>query len=231
MSLAMKDQSAAIPHLNKGEIADLRGDVDGAFGALELGDGYPTLSRIRKGSAVLGLSLPFSAPITGTGLLQDQVAAELTLGVGTAALKFIANRPGTPGNDISVEVLAGAAEAITVVGNKISVTLNSGVSTSDDIYSLVDGEPDAMALVNLDLGDVGIMLPAAETHLAGGEGLGLSVKVNGIEQVVEGAVTDTVIPMAIADLTGALDLDTASVLVTSNGIQSNSMTVVVSIPD
>lgn len=227
-SKAFGSKSPLIPHIGGSttkEVGDLRADVEEAMLSLESKAGYPQVNKITGGTALSLAAIPAVAGVVGSGFLQGQEKASLILGTGTAALTFTANRPGTPGNSISVELLTGAAEAVSVVANKISVTLDTGTSTANSIKALVDGDAAAAALVQVASGGAGIVAVAAETPLSGGVGLGLEVLVNGLSQTVAGAVTDTAIPLVVSDLTGTVAGDAASALVVSNGRQSNAMTV------
>jgi hypothetical protein len=221
----MADQRASIPHLSKGEIKDLRGDVDAAFGLFEKRTGYPKISRVVGGMALSLGGLPQAAGIVGVNLIQGQVHASRTFGAGTSALTFTANRPGTPGNAITVELKTGAAEAISVVGTVIEVTLDTGVSTANSVKALVDGAAAAAALVNTTSGGAGVVAVAAAAALAGGVGEGLSVKVNGIEQAVTGATTETSIPMTVTALTGAAANGAVELDVESDGVRADALTL------
>ena len=77
------------------------------------------------------------------------------------------------GNDISIEYTAGVtagSEVVTVVGNKISIQIEDGVSTATQVKAAFDAEPAAIALATATISGVasdsqGI---AAEANLAGG---------------------------------------------------------------
>jgi hypothetical protein len=111
---------------------------------------------------------------------------------------FQAVNMGTSGNLISIEYVGGGtqgAEVVTVVGNKITIQIEDGVTTADDIEVAISMEPDAYALVQT----TGTGLTGAEpqfiqleTFLAGGtDQIGDSVEVvgNAIKVKFQGGVT------------------------------------------
>jgi hypothetical protein len=231
MSRAMRDQVAAIPHLSKGEIKDLRLDVDEAFGVRE---NRPVLTRITGGSTALSISgLPTAKPLVGVGLLAGKAQASLVINEGTTAeLTFTAQRPGSAGNDITVAIVdsAGGGLAVSVVGTDIEIDLGGATPDAATILAALDADADILNLINTAHdGVAGAGLPGveAQANLSGGTGDGFSVKVNGIEQKVNGPVTDTAVPMLVDDLTGAANLDEARVVVTTDGIELASMQIAV----
>ena len=232
MSRAMRDQVAAIPHLSKGEIKDLRLDVDAAFGVLE---DRPVLTRITGGSTALSITgLPTAKPLVGVGLLAGKAKASLVLNEGTTAeLTFTAQRPGTPGNDITVAIVDSGGVgglAVSVVGTDIEIDLDGATPDAAAIKAALDADADILNLIaTADDGVAGAGLPgvSAQANLTGGTGDGFSVKVNGIEQMLNGPVTDTAVPMLVSDLTGAANLDEARVVVTTDGIELASMQIAI----
>lgn len=84
VSKAMEDQGAAIPHLSKGEIADLRSDVDEAFAIAELITTKVTVSATEiKALAATPKTL---VAAEGAGTLLELVSATLRLVSGSEAL-------------------------------------------------------------------------------------------------------------------------------------------------
>ena len=230
-SRAMRDQGAAIPHLSKGEIADLRSDVDEAFATRE---DRPVLTRITGGSTALSLAgLPTAKPLVGVGLLAGKVQASLVFNEGTTAeLTFTAQRPGTPGNDITVEIVDGGSGglAVSVVGTDIEIDLGGATPDASTILAALDADADILNLIDTaDDGAGGAGLPGvtAQANLDGGTGDGFSVKFNGIEQKVNGPVTDTGVPVLVDDLTGAANLDEVRVDVTTDGVELDGMQIAV----
>lgn len=233
-SRAFGEEGPDRPHLVRGrgglsgELRDVREDIEDAYTRLEGLVGYPKLFRVTGGSTALSLAaLPTAKALVGEDLLQGQTKAALTLGAGTSQLDFTANRPGKPGNDITVELATGGAESIAVVGNAITVTLNTGTSTPDSIKTTVDADADAARLVQVVSGGAGVAVVAATTNLSGGIGEGFVVYVNGIAQEVDGPITDTALPLEVTDLTGAANLDQAQILVVSDGVSANPMQIAV----
>jgi hypothetical protein len=217
-SRAMRDQGAAIPHLSKGEIRDLRLDVDAAFKILE---GRPTLTHITGGTTGVSIAgSPVSKPITGLNLLNGKAAATLTFGTGTSQLDFDANRPGTPGNAITVAIVdsGSGGAAYSVSGTDIEIDLGGAAVTADAAKTALDADPEILDLITTTSGGAGNIAVTAQANLAGGTGDGFSVKVNGVEQRLLSPVTDTSIPLSIYDFTGLANLDEAQLLVVSDGL-------------
>jgi hypothetical protein len=109
---------------------------------------------------------------------------EVTLGITPAAVKaslvvqdltYTAKNGGEAGNLISVEYLdtgTAGAEVVTVTSNKISVSMEDGVSTATQVKAAVDGSAAAMLLVGVTIsgtaGDAQVAL--AEDFLENGAG-------------------------------------------------------------
>lgn len=67
-------------------------------------------------------------------------------------LTFYAQTPGAAGNGITIEYTTGGtagSEVVTVVGLAISVQIDSGASTAQNIKDAIDGDMDASALVGV----------------------------------------------------------------------------------
>lgn len=217
-------QSPSVPHLNKNELADLRGDIESAFAAADGKVGFPTVGKVTGGMALSLGGVPVTAGVVGSGFLQNQAKATLTKGTGTASLAFTANRPGTPGNAISVEIVQGVGSlAISVTSQKITVTLAAAGSTANAVKAAVDAHATAKTMVQVVSGGAGTVLVSAEALLTGGTGDGVEVKINDIEQQVVGAVTDTAIPMVVSALTGSAAGDSVALQVKSNGVMSSAV--------
>lgn len=232
LSRAMRDQGAAIPHLSKGEIRDLRQDVDAAMLILE---DKPVLTRITGGSTALSLAaLPTAKPLVGVGLLAGKVQASLVINESTTAeLTFTAQRPGTPGNALTVQVVdsAGGGLAVSETAGVIEIDLGGATPDAATILAALDADADILDLIDTAHdGAAGAGLPlvmAAALNLAGGTGDGFTVTVNGIAQKLNGPVTDTAVPLLVDDLTGAANLDEARVAVTTDGLELEAMQVAV----
>lgn len=103
--------------------------------------------------------------------------ATLAIGAGNAALTFTAAAPGTDGNDIIVQLIAGTAATQTqvVTGNTIVLKTNTTTPGTTDIASLVasnfNADAQASALVRATAGGSGasaVVTPVAATNLSGG---------------------------------------------------------------
>lgn len=210
-----------------GEIADLRNDTEEAMLSVESKSGYPFIKKVAGGAAV-SVGTPAAHAITGSDFVQGQTAASVAIaGTGTGVLTFTANRPGTPGNLLSVDVVdsLGGGLAVTVVGgSKIHIDLGGATSTVAQVKAAVDSYAAAHALAQVAATGTGNGKVTAEAFLAGGLGLGVNVSLGGIEQTVTDAISETVIAMLTTGAFGA-NGDSASLVVTSNGRVSNGITV------
>lgn len=131
---------------------------------------------------------------TGTGMLGNQVQATLEVEDAAASMRLDleAVNPGAPGNAISLEVITPASTLlVTVAANKITVRPASGGSTISAIAAAINAEATAKTLVQATEGIAGTLNEAvAEQWLAGGEGPGVSLSLNGTACVLT-EVTDT----------------------------------------
>lgn len=80
---------------------------------------------------------------------------------------------GQDGNSITIAYAAGGtagAEAVTVVGNAISVSIEDGVSTATQVKAAIDASAAALALISVAVSGTGSNAQAAAvaTALAGG---------------------------------------------------------------
>ena len=114
------------------------------------------------------ITLP--AAVQATGVL-DQT------GSSGGKLTFTADKYGTYGNDIDVIIQDGetaGSETVSVSGTVITVGIESGVSTSAQIKTALDGDTDAAALISV-VDDSTAAITAATaitTSLASGAGDG-----------------------------------------------------------
>lgn len=91
-------------------------------------------------------------------------------------LTFMAVEDGQGGNDISIEFLntgTAGAEVVTVVGKKISVSIEGGVSTATQCKAALDNSASAMNLISVEITGTASDPQAAfvEDNLEGGDGL------------------------------------------------------------
>jgi hypothetical protein len=94
---------------------------------------------------MLTARLQIPAAVKASGVL-DQT------GSSGGKLTFTADSYGTVGNDISVVLTDGGtagSETVAVSGSTITVTIESGVSTSANIKTALDGDTDAAALISV----------------------------------------------------------------------------------
>lgn len=134
------------------------------------------------------------AVFTGTGLLGGQTKAthSVTIEGVTGQLDLEAVTPGSAGNDISIELVAPSSTlAVTVTGSKISIRPASGGSTVAAIAAAINGDSDALLLVQASEGVAGTFNAAvAEANLSGGEGPGVTLSINGVYASIS-ALSDT----------------------------------------
>lgn len=111
---------------------------------------------------------------TGVAQFASLVKADLT---------FTADVAGQAGNNISIDYTPGGtagAEAVTVVGNAISVQIETGVSTATQVKAAIDGSAPAAALVAVAITGTGSNAQSATgaaEYLSGGLGAN-DIKVN-----------------------------------------------------
>jgi len=204
--LTALEEDGLVSYLFEASGKDIRGDehdLDGLPSVLALDTATTALAA---GGAVTG------AKALGAGLLGGQVKAELTLGNTADAnghIEFTAVVPGANGNDIVVEFVTGAAEAVAVVGDTITVTLNTGVSTYNSIATTMNGDATVAAMVLSADAGTGLTVAVVEdaAHLTGGTGAGITLEVGGVAAVIN-SVSDTVCDYDV-DLTTLTAADTA----------------------
>lgn len=121
--------------------------------------------------------------MSSSNLVRLGYKKEATYGVTPAAVKsllvvqditYTAKKGGESGDDISIEYLAGGtagSEVVTVTNNKISVQIDTGVSTATQVNTAIGGSAAALALITRAITGVGAtaQVAAAETNLAGGD--------------------------------------------------------------
>lgn len=172
-SVSFGQEQAERPHSVNRELNDLREDVELAFERLEGHDNLPEIHddtiAANAGADTVGCEL------LGINFLAGRSLASLTL---DAALNIQA--PGVAGNEISVEVIAGAAEAIVVTDKHIEITTDDQVSTAASIKTAIDSNVAAKALVVTSIvtgEDATLINAASKASLAGGSGDGFSATI------------------------------------------------------
>ena len=98
-SKSMELEGPAIPHLSKGEIADLRGDVDRAFETGELYTAKVTI--LAPAIKTLAASPVELAPAEGAGTMLEFVSMSLRLASGTEVLSEAGDNLGVKYTDAS----------------------------------------------------------------------------------------------------------------------------------
>lgn len=109
-------------------------------------------------------------------------------------ITYDADTRGTAGNSITIEYTGGAtagAEVVSVVGTAISVQIENGVSTANQIKTAVDNFSAAAALVDVTVSGVGgnAQNTAAATPLATGADPEVTVATNSIAIPTHGYTT------------------------------------------
>lgn len=198
-----------------------------------LRSGFPILDFITDETLSIA-GIPATHTITGRNLLNGQTRASLTVGTGTSSVLFEACRPGAYGNLLSIQMISGGAESISVTtpvgevtsATTIAITYNNGTSTGNSIAILVNAHAQAKKLVYATGGGSGTSLAeSGPTALDGGVGEGFKVYLGGLEQNVVGKVTDTSLPMLTRVFTSMANLDGASVYCVSDGTMSFPLNV------
>lgn len=130
--------------------------------------------RLIRGNEVQSFAIDPDADTDTVVVTTNQVA---TPGAASSLevedITYTAVEEGEAGDDISIEYLdtgAAGAEEVTVTDKKISVSMEAGVSTAQQISDAISNEPTALALVSLEItGTAGdAQAAAAEANLAGG---------------------------------------------------------------
>lgn len=235
-SRAFGDQRARKAHLMRGtgglsaEIADLRNDVEEGMQNLEAKAGYPYLDALDPATLLAAGQASFV--VVGRNLLQGQTFDELTTGVGNAAVTVKMLKPGDSEVRLVVTQGAGALSAVLAAG-LLTVELAAANSTATEVAAAINAAASCIGVVHAVAGGTGAddVLVAAETPLAGGDGLyaGNNVWINGQScNPVQAADqwTDTSITVLVPALTGRAAADVAAVKVESDGVMTDSLSAV-----
>lgn len=235
-SRAFSAQRAKKAHLLRGsggiqaEVADLRDDVEVGFQVAESKTGHPVLDALDPGTLLAAGQASFK--IVGRNLLQGQTFDTLTTGLVNAAVAVTALKPGASGISLVVTQGAGSLSAVLADG-LLTVELASGGSTATEVTAAINAAASCIGVVHAVAGGTGgdNVLVAAETALAGGAGYyaGNTVTVNGQScNPVQAATmwTDTAITVLVPALTDRVATDIVGVMVSSDGVVSNSLSAV-----
>ena len=235
-SVAFGSQRAQKAHLLRGtgglsgEISDLRNDVEEGFQNAESKVGFPVLDALDPGTLLAAGQASFK--IVGRNLLQGQTFDTLTTGLTDAAVAVTALKPGVSGISLVVTQGAGALSAVLADG-LLTVELASGGSTATEVTAAINAAASCIGVIHAVAGGTGAgtVLVAAETALAGGAGYyaGNSVTINGQScDPVQAATmwTATAITVLVPALTDRVATDIVGVMVSSNGVMTNSLSAV-----
>jgi len=233
VSKSFGTQVGEIPHLVKGEVADLRRDIDRAFKNAEAREGFPELDGI--GSIPLGGG---NVGLVGRNLLQSTTFDSVAITDGADVVTFTACLPGDSG--LKVVFVAGVgALSLAYAAGILTVTLAAGGSTDDAIAAAVnDVASPAYRVIRADsAGTAGGMTTAvAATKLTGGVGLwtGFAATIAGVNCPIRatagGATTsvaywsDTLAVVVVPDLSSAYSAgDPIAAALKANGVHTNTL--------
>lgn len=205
--------------------------VEGDISAISSGTGFPAIEKMSTGTVDLTdlATTVMDLDVTGADFLQGQTVATLSYGAGSAGMVFTALRPGTPGNAITVEIVDSAAGNLDITVTGTAIVIDKGGATDDAatiVAALNNADPATSDGANL-LVDVVVLTDGAsappvtaEDSLEGGLGTGIELLVNGTDQAVDTAVTETAISgriLTAAAIGSPADGEVLGVQVRSNG--------------
>lgn len=218
------------------EVKDIRDDVETAFKNSEGRAGFPELDWLDPGTLLAAGQATFV--LRGRNLLQGQTFDTLTLGLTTAGVVVTCLKPGDSGFRMKIVQGTGAL-AVTFTSGLLTVTLDVGGSTATQVVAAINALPACIGVIFAAVlsGGGGTVLVAAETPLAGGNGLyaGNKVMVSGVEvlpkhQAVSWA--DDIITVTVQDLTALTPAraatDIVGVVVQSDGVTTGQLSAVLS---
>lgn len=214
------------------------GGIDNELGTIYARTGAPELFAYDNGGTSTLTATGQDAVIAGDNMLQGQTFASVTLG---ASLDIIAEEPGTPGNALSVEVVdtggAGPSTVAYAVG-VLTIDLVGLTPDEDAIAVLVNTSGAWDGILRANSGGGAAFGVVAATPLTGGVGSGFTVYAAGEEclptaeaggaATSTAALADDVINITTPDLTasGFAAGDVAQITLESNGVRSQSMSLV-----
>lgn len=221
-----------------GEVGDLRSDIEDGFSVLEGRSGtFPELQWVDGGHpAAAGGDMV----IKGANLVQGQAFASLTLFTGTSELIFTALKPGTAGNDYTIEIQDTGSVSVTLTGNALVITIDLGTSSADVIATAVNADgADTDGIITCNGGGAGVaQAVTAATAMTGGTGEGWTCWVSGVECLPANttganggaALTETACTVTVPDLTAETDAravgDLAAITISSDAVRTQSVTAV-----
>lgn len=231
-SLSFGAEQPDRPHTVQREVGDLRSDVERAVLALEGRDAFPDLLTSTGGiGAANGTD---SLVLFGRNFLAGRAQATARVG----GVDYTACRPGTPGNAITIAVVAGnGVLSVDVAGDAITVTLADGGSTAAAIAAAVNASASAKKLVSAAAvaGAPDVTAAISATALSGGTGEGLKVisyyVADGVltttELTVSALITNSKITLTDAQLDGTAVNDRVAIAIESHTARTQSIVVTV----
>lgn len=221
----------------KGEVADLRADVEEGFQNLEERAGFPEVYYVDgAGPSAAGADMV----LKGANLLQGQTFDELALWAGTSMVTITCLKPGD--SPFTIEITDGAtagSEVVTKTDNAFVIQIQAGVSTADQIATAINADgADSDGYLRAASGGAGTTnAVAAAASMAGGAGefAENKITVGGVECLpantpgTAGAAawTDDTITVTVPALTPIVATDQAALKVMSDGTAADTLGVTV----
>jgi len=142
--------------------------------------GLPVIYSLDTSSA----PLTAGGAVTGATIYGDNMLAGQTFATYAAAgnvIVFQAVIPGSLSNSLSIEIVDGAGEAVAGPDpdGKITITLNTGVSTYNSLATLVNNDAVVSLSVVVTASTADDALAADQVWLSGGTGDGVSLSIGG----------------------------------------------------
>lgn len=211
--------------------ADTNGDVEGFFGNNVV---LATTGTISSGGAII----THLADTTGVVIDQYVTGVDVSATLVVQDLTYTALAFGVLGNAVTIAYTTGGtagAEVVTVVGNAVSVKIQSGVSTATQVRAAVVASAPAALLMSVAVTGTGATAqtaPVAVTHLAGGldntipEGTKVSLITEPTTVIIETGNT-TAGALTIANLVSNAGI-VAGLIVSGQGIPDGAQVVSIS---
>ncbi len=174
-SISFGSEQGVRPHSLYREVADVRSDIEVAFKKLEQAE-LPT---------VIGSSIKvFDTVNTNSGVVYvSNFGVRSHIASVTINSKIVVKHPGgTSANDLTVEVLAGGAGAVSVGEDGNLSVITHADTTIQEIVDLINGTDGGSFFASLAQGANGggassTVAATSATNLSGGTGLGISASV------------------------------------------------------
>ncbi len=189
-----------------------------------------TTADLTSGSAILANLGTYTGIVVGQYISGAPNQASLIV----QDLTYTAIPFAAAGNAITIAYTTGGtagAEVVTVVGNAISVKIQTTVSTANQIRTAVNASSAAIALVSVAVSGTGTntqTAPTGPTHLAGGlDSITPGTKVARIDPAIDLVIQTGTIAVASTSITNVASITgvVAGVLVTGDGIPDGATVV------